>query len=178
MAGLTKNGKEKLTAPAHYIQTTDAVSRPLAVMWSLFILFVILAVLVGIFFGGRWTYYQVTGKNNQGDSITKVVTGESLANSTSGTATVTTTTPGSAAVTTGSSSSVAVDTQTQPANSSTSAASSSTAATSSSAAPTTTATPVATTVPNTGAGSILGIFVVSSILGALIYRVVLVRKLT
>lgn len=177
MAGLSKNSKEKFTAPAHYIQTTDAVSRPLAVMWSLFILFVILAVFVGIFFGGRWTYNQVTGKNNQGDSITKVVTGESLANSTSGTATVTATTPGSAAVTTGSSSSVAVDTPTQPASNSTSAASSS-AATSSTAAPTATAAPVATTVPNTGMGSVLGIFVVSSLLGALVYRTVLVRKLT
>ena len=176
MAGLTKNSKDKLTAPAHYIQTTDAVSRPLAVMWSLFILFAVLVVLVGIFFGGRWTYNQVTGKNDQPSSITKVVTGESLENSTS-TATVTETTTGSASVTSGSSGSVAVD---QPATSgssntsSTQASSTSTATTSS----TTTAAPVATTVPNTGTGSLLGIFVIATIAGTMGYRAVVVRKLS
>lgn len=180
MAGLTKNGKEKLTAPAHYIQTTDAVSRPLAVMWSLFILFAVLVVFVGIFFGGRWTYNQITGKNDQPSSITKVVTGESLANSTSGTATVTETTTGSASVTSGSSSSVAVD---KPAASEPASTASSPPASAANGASgqsqNGSATPVvATVVPNTGAGGMLGVFVLSAIMGTLGYRAVLIRKLS
>ncbi|HUD03226.1 MAG TPA: hypothetical protein VMR51_00280 [Patescibacteria group bacterium] len=48
-----------------YWHATDAVSRPLAILMSLAIFVVCIAVFFSLFFGGRWLYHVIWGKSNQ-----------------------------------------------------------------------------------------------------------------
>ena len=167
MARFWQRTKDQLTAPAQYIQTTDSVSRPMAVMLALVMFFIACALIVSIFFVGKWGYEQVTGKNDApADPITGISTGgvtdskvdSSTTSPNTNGATVTPTTGGTATVTTN-----------QP------AASSSVSTTQNTGSQSTT---TAATVPNTGAGSTLLVFVISSSIGMFIYRAILVRRLS
>lgn len=157
MALFWQRTKNQLTAPAQYIQTTDKVSRPMAVMSALVMFFVGLAIIIGLIFASVWGYHKITGKNSKPASpITSVSTGESSdANNSStsqkpnGSATVISNGAGTTTVT----------------NQQASTTASITGSTTSSS------------VPNTGAGSTVTIFVIATIVGTLLHRAVLIRKL-
>lgn len=166
MARFWQRTKDNFTAPAQYIQTTDSVSRPMAVMLSLVMLFVAIAILFCLFFAGKWAYEQITGKNDKPANPTTGITttppstdsGSSTTSEGSGnTATVTANGTGSAVVTS------RPEGTTSTTNNATQGNSSNTTA--------------ASNVPNTGTGSMLGIFAVSSVIGTLAYRTVLIRRM-
>lgn len=134
-----KKTKEDVTPP-QYVQTTDTVSKPAAVLMTLVMIFIGFAVIFSLFLAGRWL---LGGDNNEVSTPTP--TGEQLENSTAsnGGVTVTPTQPGQ--VTTDSSQSRATNTSTSLSQNSTSAQqNSSTSQTS------TTSNSSASTVPNTG----------------------------
>ncbi len=162
MARFWQRTKTQLTAPAQYIQTTDRVSRPMAVMMSLVLFFVAIAIIVGLVFAGIWGYNKVTGNSSKPASpITGISTGVSTDSKNDG---ATQGSSGAAAVTSNGTGTATVTTN-QPANSSSSATTNQSTAT------------TAGSVPNTGAGSTLGIFIAATILGTLLYRSILIRRL-
>lgn len=61
MARLFKRGADKLTEPAKYIQASDSVSRPLSVLLTLALLCACVAIVVGLFFGGKWLVNEISG---------------------------------------------------------------------------------------------------------------------
>lgn len=168
MARFWQRTRDQFTAPAQYIQTTDTVSRPLAVMTSLLMLFFAIAVILGLFFAGKWAYNEIAGNNDvPANPVTGISTGISTAppsedssksadSNSNGTATVTPNSPGTATVTAN-----------QPTGGSSTSASTSSSTSSSSA----------TSVPNTGTGSLLGLFIGSTIIGTLFYRAILIRRI-
>jgi hypothetical protein len=136
-----KKTKEDVSAPPQYVQTTDTVSRPAAVMMTLVMVFIGFAVIFSIFLAGRWL---IGGDNNEVSTPTP--SGEQLGNSTTsnGGVTVTPTQPGQ--VTTDSNQNRATnDSTTQNQNSNASSQQ-----TSSSTQTPTTGSLSADTVPNTG----------------------------
>lgn len=177
MARFLIRTKDNLTAPAQYIQTTDSVSRPMAVMMRLVMIFVIIAILFCLFFAGKWAYDQITGNNDApSNPAAGISSGESVSNSTSegsgSTATVTSNGTGSAVVTN----------RTPGTSSSTNDVQNSTSPRGTTGATTTVTTNNSTTntnaVPNTGTGSLVGVFVIASTLGALAYRFYLEKTLS
>lgn len=166
MARFWQQTKDRLTAPAQYIQETDSVSRPLAVMMTLVLFFVAAAVVVALLFAGKWGYDQIAGNNNApANPVTGISTGASTSSGMSSGASNQNT--GSTATVTSNGAGTAAVTSTQP---------STTSVTSSTSSQTSTSTSVSA-VPNTGAGSMLAIFGLSSVIGMLCYRFMLLRKL-
>lgn len=170
MARFWQRTKDTVTAPAQYIQTTDSVSRPMAVMMSLLGIFLVCALLVGLVFAGRWGYEQIAGKESKPASG-QVSTGDTNQNSNgatqstdTGSATITNRTPGT------SSSTNDVQNSTSPRGTSGSSA------TVNGGTTTSTSTGngnTATSVPNTGPENLIALFVVTSIASALAHRLYL-----
>lgn len=46
-----------------YLRATDAVSRPLAILLTLIVLFVCAALIFSLFLGGRWLYRRLVDEN-------------------------------------------------------------------------------------------------------------------
>ncbi len=70
MASFWKNTKEEVTAPGKYVQSTDNVSRPMAVLMTVFIVLVGFAVVFCLVYGSVW----LAKKVNEEDKPTSVVT--------------------------------------------------------------------------------------------------------
>lgn len=163
MALFWQRTKNQITAPAQYIQTTDKVSRPMAVMSALVMFFVVIAIIVGLIFAGIWGYNKITGNNSKpANPITGISTGESTDSKPNST-----TQGSSSTATNGSTSTNTTSGQAATNNSSASSSASTQAANTTSTS----------AVPNTGAGSTIAVFIVSTIIGTLLYRVVLIRRL-
>jgi heme/copper-type cytochrome/quinol oxidase subunit 2 len=63
-----KKAGEKVSVK-QYFKETSAVSRPLAILMTLIILFICAAVVFGLFLGGRWTYRQIFGDNSATEQV-------------------------------------------------------------------------------------------------------------
>jgi hypothetical protein len=174
MARFWQRTKDSITAPAQYIQTTDSVSRPMAVMMSLLGIFLVGALIVGLVFAGRWGYEQITGKDSKPASG-QVSTGDSSQNaggttesSETGSGTITNRTPGT------SSSTNDVQNSTSPRGTTGSSATVNGSATT----PTNTGSGnTATSVPNTGPENLVALFVITSLASALAHRLYLQKRL-
>jgi predicted PurR-regulated permease PerM len=64
--------RDKTTKAKEYIQDTENVSRPMAVLFTIIIFFIGVAVVFCLFLGGKWVYQQFTGKNG----TTQIESGE------------------------------------------------------------------------------------------------------
>jgi hypothetical protein len=58
------------TRVKEYWQATDAVSRPLAILLTLVVLFICAALIFSLFLGGRWLFRRI---DNDSDNIPAVV---------------------------------------------------------------------------------------------------------
>ena len=63
-----KKSGERLSVK-EYFKHTDAVSRPLAVVMTLIILFICGAVIFGLFLGGRWVYRQIFDETSTTEQV-------------------------------------------------------------------------------------------------------------
>ncbi len=155
MARFWQRTRNWLTAPTKYIQTTDSVSRPMAVLMSLLAVFGIIAIMIGIFFVGTWGYDQIAGKSskpaNPVSGISKPSEPAIDKNPSSGNST----TPSAP-----SGNSTAGQNQTSVAPTATNQSSANSG------------------VPNTGPGNLFGLFIAASIIGALAHKLYLYRRRT
>ena len=149
MAKFWQRAKDQLTAPAKYIQTTDTVSRPMAVMMSLVMLLIVIAVILGIFFAGKWSYSQIANKSTKPNKPAAVVSVKEPAKPAKSSESQNTQATNSSVGT--NANSPATDTAQQSTTSS--------------------------AVPNTGPQNLVILFVLSTFMGALIYRLFLLKRL-
>lgn len=158
MAGFWNRRKNNMANPPQYIQTTDTVSRPQTILMSLLIIFVVGALIFGLFLGIKWGVDKINSDDGpkQAPISTSPATGDNGSNTV-----VTPSTPGQIA---GGSTATNSTPQTTGSASSTTASSNS-------------STSTATNIPNTGPENLVAVFIASTIIGALGYRTLLLRKL-
>jgi hypothetical protein len=133
MSWFNRNKNPYANGTDDYLKSTDTVSRPLAVVFVILIVFVIAAVAFSLFLGGRWLYKNLDGKST---SSTETITIQGDASQTN--------TSNSGQSTSGSS----TPASTPPASSTATATPGSTSATTSATPATSTQAPSA--LPNTG----------------------------
>jgi hypothetical protein len=165
MARFWQRTRDNITAPAQYIQATDSVSRPMAVLASLLLFFVIAALLIGLFFAGRWGYAQLTDRNS-GSSTGQISTGQAPKPETAPATNTDTTTPAG--------SNQGGVTATTP-ESATTVPRGTTSPNTPNAVVNAVQNPTA--VPNTGTGSAIVVFLVATVAGTLLYRIYIIRQL-
>jgi hypothetical protein len=142
-----------MTTAGGYIQATDAVSRPTAILMTIFGILLVGGLLFGIFSGTRWAYGKLTDKSGKTTITQTTKTPASTTTTTKGPSITATT---STATTTPSTPAVTPPTAT---------------------APVVATTPVNTSkLPQTGAGSNIGVFVTLTVLGYIAYRKKLLKN--
>lgn len=57
--------KQDYEAASAYLRSADSVSRPMAILLSLLGFLIILSVVAGAFFGGKWVYGRLWGDDNE-----------------------------------------------------------------------------------------------------------------
>ena len=150
-----------------YLQTTDTVSRPMALIFTLLIVFVVGAVAFSLFLGGRWLFQNLDGSNAPKVQVVEnpiTVTTPSAASTSSNT-------------TSNSSGSTSSASQTKPSTTtSTAASTSSTATQTATSTPTTGPSTTAESIPATGPTEVLGVFIVTMLLATFAHNVWLRKK--
>lgn len=61
-----------------YWQETSAVSRPMAIVLTILIVFIILAVVFSLFLGGKWLYANLTDSDNKPVEVTQTTNGGAI----------------------------------------------------------------------------------------------------
>ena len=59
-----KKSEDNNSMVKYYWRATEAVSRPLAILFTLVILFICVALVFSLFLGGRWLYRQAFNSND------------------------------------------------------------------------------------------------------------------
>jgi hypothetical protein len=70
-----KKGPQQQPGIKGYWQETSAVSRPMAIILTILIMFIILAVVFSLFLGGKWLYANLTDSNNKPIEVTQTTSG-------------------------------------------------------------------------------------------------------
>lgn len=148
-----------------YLRTTDTVSRPMALVYTLLIVFVVGALAFSIFLGGRWLYQNLDGSNES--QTVEVVENP-----------ITTTPPTAASTTNGSNESNNTASPASNAGTASSVAQNTSSATASSSSSSVPATGAAKpeSIPATGAVDTIMIFVVVVIFATATHNILLRRS--
>lgn len=72
MSLFSKSGNSKQKQKTDYLQTTDTVNRPTAVLFTIIMVAVLAAAVFSLFLGGRWLYQHLDGSDKP--TTTVVVT--------------------------------------------------------------------------------------------------------
>ena len=148
-----------------YLQTAETVSRPMAIVYTIVMVFVVGALAFSIFFGGRWLYQNLDGTNQTKTTVTEnpittiPVKGETSSAETSNGGS-------SSSSSTGSNSSSSSTT-----SSGSSSTNTNTTSSSNSSSTQTQSTVTATSITATGPTEVLLVFVVSTLLGIGLFQV-------
>jgi hypothetical protein len=70
-----KKGDQQQPGIKGYWQETSAVSRPMAIILTILIMFIILAVVFSLFLGGKWLYANLTDNKNKPVEVTQTTSG-------------------------------------------------------------------------------------------------------
>lgn len=159
----------KSSAETDYLQTTETVSRPLALVFTIIIVLVMAAAVFSLFLGGRWLFQHLDGSDKP--DTTLIVTNP-----------ITETTPSASSTSSDNSSNASTNTSgsqnTSNNTASSTAANSSNTTTNTTQATntsTTSSSSAATSIPATGTSETAFVFVVTVLLGFIVHTLWLRR---
>ncbi|MEM6997277.1 MAG: hypothetical protein AAF413_00015 [Patescibacteria group bacterium] len=81
MANFWNRGRDGVNDAQDYLRSTDHVSRPMALLLSLFGFLLVFAVVFSLFLGGRWLWNKLTEDNSNDRDTVQTVTAPSTTSS-------------------------------------------------------------------------------------------------
>lgn len=147
-----------------YLQTAETVSRPMAVLYTIIMVFVVGALAFSVFFGGRWLYEHLDGSNKSTTTVVENPITTTPVNGATSSAETSSGKPSSGSSSSSNNTTASSSSQSQSSN-----------ATSQGSTATTQATVAADSIPATGPTETLMVFIVSVMVGTVAYQLY-VRK--